>query len=135
MSIQPGSLMLLKVFNNNTYETIGGLKTTRMILNNQIIDATHKMSGNWRELLSGSIRSISITGGGIFTDSQSERKIRNLSFSGTKEKFQMCFGSGEVFEGYFIITSYERNGNYDDEETYTITLESASIIEMKETHE
>ncbi|MBN9542322.1 MAG: phage major tail protein, TP901-1 family [Alphaproteobacteria bacterium] len=131
MSIQPGSLMLLKVLNGDSFDTIGGLKTTRMVLNNQTIDITNKLSGNWRELLSGAVRSISITGGGIFTDSSSELKIRNLSFSGAKEKFQMCFGSGEIFEGYFIISSYERTGNYDDEETYTITLESASNVEIK----
>lgn len=132
MTIQLGSLMLIKIWHEEKgYMTIGGLKSTRMVLNNKTIDVTTKLSENWRELISGSIRSMSLSGGGIFTGSESENIIRNLSFSGEKQMYQICFGSGEIFEGAFIISSYERTGNYDDEETYNITLESASKIELK----
>ncbi|MBN8828635.1 MAG: phage major tail protein, TP901-1 family [Sphingobacteriia bacterium] len=132
MNAYAGALMLLKIKDNsNKFITIGGMRTTRMVLNNQIIDSTHKLSGNWRELLSGGIKSISISGSGIFTNSESEEIIRKISFNSENAIFQLCFGNGDILSGSFIITSYERSGNYQDEESYNLTIESSGKIDWQ----
>lgn len=133
MSAQLGSLVLLKILNqDNIYETVGGMRTTSFSLNNRPIDATNKDSGNWRELLDGgSVNSITISGSGIFTSSRSEELVRNYAFIGKISPFELCFGNGNKLSGNFQITNYERTGNYAEEETYSITLESSSAVTYK----
>jgi TP901-1 family phage major tail protein len=125
-----GSLVLLKVQQGNKYEVVGGMRTTHFLLNNQIVDATHKESGKWRYLMSNvGVSSLSITGSGVFTDKGSERCVRNLAFDNRKAKFLLAFGNGDKMYGEFIVSTYERSGNVSEEETYNITLESAGKIE------
>jgi TP901-1 family phage major tail protein len=132
MTAQKGSLMLLKIADEDNlghFNVIGGMRTNRMVFNNEMIDTTNKMSGGWRELLNQSgARSISISGAGIFTDSSSEQKIREYSFANMIKKYQLCFGNGDILQGKFQISSYERSGGYNEEETYNITLESSGEI-------
>jgi TP901-1 family phage major tail protein len=124
-----GNLVLLKVKQYKTYEVVGGMRTTRFLLNNQIIDATHKESGKWRELLSEvGVTSVSITGSGIFTNKTSESIVRNIAFKNQKSKFLLTFGNGDQIRGEFIVSTYERAGNVSEEETYNISLESAGEV-------
>jgi len=127
-----GSLVLLKIKaeENVDYEVVGGMRTTRFLLNNQIIDVTNKESGKWRQLLDNAgTSSISITGSGIFTDKDSEKLLRALAFNNQKASFMLTFGNGDKMVGDFIISTYERTGNVSEEETYNISLESASKVE------
>jgi len=132
MPAQKGSLMLLKVGNAGspeTFTTVGGMRVTKFILNSQIVDSSNKDSGAWRQLLADAgTRFISISGNGIFTDSASEETVRQISFSNQQRNFQITFGNGDSLSGAFIISSYERSGEYNGEENYAMTLESAGVI-------
>lgn len=132
MTAQKGSLLLLKVGDGGGIEvftTVGGLRATRFSLNSQLVDSTNKDSGAWRELLSeGGIKSISITGAGIFMDSSAEETVRGLAFSSGQRNYRVTFGNGDYLQGAFLITSYERSGDYDGEETFSITLESSGQV-------
>lgn len=132
MSAQKGSLVLIKVGSGGepeVFTTIGGLRTSRMLLNNQSIDTSNRDSGIWRQLLSNAgIRSISIGGTGIFTDATSEETLRGYAFAGTVNNYQFIFANGDYISGAFQVTNYERSGNYDGEEIYAITIESAGNI-------
>jgi TP901-1 family phage major tail protein len=135
MTAYKGALVLLKVADSSglveSYTTIGGMRTTRFVLNNQVIDATNKSSGKWRELLpEAGISSITIAGTGIFTNAKSEEKIRRYAFENLIRNYTLCFGNGDKLIGPFQITSYERIGNYNEEESYAITLESAGDIKF-----
>lgn len=124
-----GNLVLLKVKQGKEYNVVGGMRTTRFLLNNQIIDATHKESGKWRYLLDNvGVSSLSITGSGVFTDKDSEKAVRKLAFDNLKSKFLLAFGNGDKLEGEFVVSTYERVGNVSEEETYNLTLESAGKI-------
>jgi len=124
-----GNLVLLKIKDKNGYQVVGGMRTTRFLLNNQLIDVTNKDSGRWRHLLSGAgTSSMSVTGSGVFTDSQSEKLIRKLAFDHEKQEFMLVFGNGDKLEGSFIVSTYERAGNVSEEEIYNISLESAGKI-------
>ena len=132
MVAQKGALVLIKVGNGGgpeTFATVGGLRTTRLVLNNQLVDTTNKDSGGWRSLLAGAgIRSITLSGSGIFTDSASEETVRGYAFTNSINNYEFYFGGNDKISGAFQITSYERAGNHDGEETYAITFESAGAI-------
>lgn len=131
MSAQSGSLMLLKVYNieKNTFDIVGGMRTTKFLLNNQLIDITTKESGKWRELLSGAGSSyVSISGSGIFTDKKSEAIVREAAFENRTLSFQISFGNGDMLSGKFMINVYERIGNMLEEEVYNLGLESSNEI-------
>lgn len=132
MAAHSGSLMLLKVAKREAskdYYVVGGMRTTKFVLNNRLIDITNKESGKWRELLSDAgISSINIAGAGVFTDKASEHKIREIAFANKAAGFQMTFGNGDTLEGSFVINHYERSGNIGEEEEYNISLESSGNV-------
>jgi TP901-1 family phage major tail protein len=132
MGAYNGSLVLLKtkLQSSNNFVTIGGLRTTKFILNNHLVDVTNKESGKWRELLNnGGLSHISISGAGIFTDAESEQIIKDCAFLNKSTEYELHFGNGDKLTGVFHVASYERVGNYNDEESYAITLESSGKVE------
>lgn len=131
MAIQQGSLVLLKIKDEqiNKFITIGGLRTTRFSLNNHVVDATSKDSGSWRQILSeAGISNLTITAAGIFTDSNAERLIQLYAFDNIIQEYELHFGNGDKIIGCFLISNYERSGNYNEEELYNITLDSSGRI-------
>lgn len=131
MSAQSGSLMLLKVYNVATkkFEVVGGMRTTKFLLNNQLVDITTKESGQWRKLLSGVGNSyVSISGSGIFTNKNSEQIIRAAAFDNHDLSFEISFGNSDKLLGRFIINVYERIGNVSEEEIYNLGLESSDNV-------
>lgn len=133
MAAQKGSLVLLKVGNGATptelFTSIGGLRTTSFTHNNQSVDATNRESGAWRALLDGAgMRSISISGSGVFTDSAAEEAVRGFALSNSVRNYELTFGNGDKLTGPFQITAYQRAGSYSDAETYSLTLASAGQV-------
>ncbi|MBP9792032.1 MAG: hypothetical protein KBC27_02365 [Rickettsiales bacterium] len=123
--------MLLKVYNelSQEFEVVGGMRATKFLLNNQIVDVTTKESGKWRDLLSGAgISYIAISGSGIFTDKKSEQIIRVAAFENKLLDFQISFGNGDVLSGEFLVNVYERIGNMAEEELYNLGLESSGQV-------
>jgi TP901-1 family phage major tail protein len=131
MRAQKGSLVLLKLKQNDKFVAIGGMRTTKFILNNKLIDASNIESGTWRELLEGSgISFVTITGEGIFTNSESEQIFKTCAFNNEIKEYELIFGNGERLIGKFHISSYERSGNHGEEETYSLMLESTGPIKF-----
>jgi len=132
MTIQNGALVLIKVGNGagpEVFATIGGLHASAMKLDNQALDTTNVGSGTWKQLLgSAGIQSLSISGSGLFTDSASEELLRGYAFVSSVNNYQFIFANGDRVSGPFLVTSYERGGDYGAEETYMLTLESAGTI-------
>ncbi len=133
MTAQKGSLVLLKVGNGatptETFTTVGGLRANSFTHNNQAVDTTNKDSGAWRQLLDGAgTRSITISGSGVFTDVASEETVRGFAMGNQIKNYQMTFGNGDSMTGPFQITSYQRSGNYNGEETYALALASAGTV-------
>lgn len=132
MTAQSGSLLLLKVGNGGTPETfttIGGLRTNSLTHNNQTVDATHRASGAWREIMDGAgIRAVSLSGSGVFTDSAAEESVRGFAMNNQVKNYQITFGNGDALEGPFHIVSYQRAGTYNSEEIYFLTLLSAGPV-------
>ena len=132
-----GSSFLLKDNSTGTPATIGGLRSTSMTINGEAVDITSKdsnafiSSGNdkARDLLQGGgVRSMTISASGVFTDSSTENILRGFAFDGAIQNYDLVFSDGSKISGAFLVTSYERAGEFNGEETYSVTLESSNTI-------
>jgi TP901-1 family phage major tail protein len=132
MSAERGSAFLLKVGNGAApvvYQTVAGLRTTQLSVNGEMVAITSKDSGGWRELLSGAgVRSVSVSGAGIFTGSVAEVRIKGNALSGAIDDYRLTFESGETMTGRFLVTRLDYAGDYNGERSYTLSLESSGAV-------
>lgn len=132
MAAQKGKDLLLKIdaTGAGVFETVAGLRSNRISLNAESVDATNADSaGRWRELLGGAgARSASISGSGIFKDAASDVLIRQAFFDGVAVDAQIIVPDFGVLEGPFQITSLEYSGAHDGEATFEISLSSAGVL-------
>ena len=137
MAAGKGSSFLLKENSTGTPATVGGLRSTSMSINGEMVDITNKdsnafiSSGNdkARDLLQGGgVRSMTLSASGVFTDSSTENLVRGFAFDGAIQNYDLVFSDGSKIAGAFLITSYERAGEFNGEETYSLTLESSNTI-------
>lgn len=132
MAAQKGSLVLFKVGNGGepeVFTTIGGLRASNISLSQQPLEALTVESGKWRHLRSGTgIQSARISGTGIFTDSAAEEILRSYAFAGSIHHYQFFFANGDLVAGPFLITGYQRTGQIEGEELFSVALESAGAL-------
>ena len=132
MAAQKGILFLLKVGDGGgpeTFTTVGGLKTASFNINTASVDVTNMGSNGMRELLAGAgIQTMSLSGNGVFTDSAAEEIVRANAAANSIDNYQIVAGNGDTWQGAFLIKSYQRSGNFDGAEAFTISLESSGAI-------
>lgn len=132
MAVQNGKDLLLKVdqTNDGNFETVAGLRATRIAFNAETVDVTSlESAGGWRELLAGAgVKSASISGSGIFRDAATDERARQIFFDGEMPKFQVVIPSFGIVEGPFLITALEYAGSHNGEATYELTLASAGQL-------
>ena len=132
MGAQNGKDLLVKVDMNGTglFETIAGLRATRISFNAESVDVTTLESqGGWRELLSGAgVKSASISGSGVFKDAGTDERARQLFFDGETPAFQVIIPDFGIIEGAFQVTGIEYAGSHNGEATYEMSLASAGVL-------
>lgn len=132
MAVQRGRDLLVRIDIDGTgsFETLAGLRATRLAFNAQTVDATSIESvGGWRELLGGAgIRSADISGNGIFRDAASDARARQVFFDGETPAMQVVIPDFGIVEGPFQITAIEYAGHHDGEATYEMSFASAGAI-------
>lgn len=132
MAVQNGKDLLLKVdqTGDGQFETVAGLRATRIAFNAETVDVTSLESqGGWRELLSGAgVKSASLSGSGVFRDAATDERARQIFFDGELPRFQVVIPSFGIVEGPFMITALEYSGSHNGEATYEITLASAGRL-------
>ncbi|CAN5418605.1 phage major tail protein, TP901-1 family [soil metagenome] len=132
MAAESGRAFLLKVGNGGspvTYATVAGLRTTQLSINGEMVAITSKDSGGWRELLSGAgVRSVSVSGAGVFTGSAAEVRLKGNALAGVIDDYRLSFESGETLSGRFLVTRLDYAGDYNGERSYTIALESSGAV-------
>jgi TP901-1 family phage major tail protein len=132
MAIQNGKDLLIKLDQTGSgqFETVAGLRATRISLNAESVDVTSLSSpGGWRELLAGAgVKSASISGSGVFRDEQTDARARQVFFAAEMPAFQVIIPSFGTIQGPFQITSLEYAGTYDGEATYELSLTSAGQL-------
>ncbi|GER08229.1 tail protein [Iodidimonas muriae] len=134
MTAEKGRGFLVKLgdgANPEIFSTIGGMRSTSLNINSTPVDITHKDSGGWRSLLSGAgVRRLSVSGSGIFTNSAAETALRAQALAGSIANFQILFENGDLFSGPFQVTTLDYSGEHDGARTYTMSLESAGVIDL-----
>lgn len=134
MTAQTGKSLLLKIGNGDgppeTFTTVAGLRAKQIQLNAQTVDVTNAdTSGGWRELLAAAgVRSVSVSGNGIFADAASDEKVRGIFFDEALADWQILVPDFGTFSGAFQITALEYAGNYDGAVMFTLTLQSSGAI-------
>lgn len=132
MVAEKGSAFLLKVGNGENptvFATVAGLRTTQLSINGEAVAITSKDSGGWRELLSGAgVRSVSVSGAGVFTGSAAEQRLKGNALAGMIDDYELSFESGERMQGRFLVTRLDYAGDFNGERSYTLSLESSGPV-------
>ena len=111
------------------YTTVAGLRTTQLSINGEPVVITNKGSGAWRELLSGAgVRSVSVSGAGVFTGSAAETRIKSNALAGILDDYELSFESGEKMQGRFLVARLDYAGDFNGERSYTLALESSGAV-------
>ena len=132
MAVERGSAFLLKVGDGAAvpaFATVAGLRTTQLSVNGEAVVVTNKDSGGWRQLLSGAgIRSVSVSGAGVFTGSAAEARLRGNALAGVLDDYRLSFEGGETMTGRFLVTRLDYAGDFNGERSYTLSLESSGPV-------
>jgi TP901-1 family phage major tail protein len=132
MAAEKGSAFLLKVGDGGepvAFTTVAGLRTTQLSVNGEAVVITSKDSGGWRELLSGAgVRSVSVSGAGVFTGSAAEARVKSNALSGVLDDYRLAFESGATMTGKFLVTRLDYAGDFNGERSYTLSLESSGSV-------
>ena len=132
MAVQAGKDLLVKVdmTSDGQFESIAGLRATRVSFNAETVDVTSLDSqGGWRELLVGAgVRSANISGSGVFRDEDTDERARQLFFDGLTPDFQIVIPEFGVVQGPFQVSALEYAGTLNGEATYELSLQSAGAL-------
>ena len=132
MAVERGSAFLLKVGDGAAtpaFATVAGLRTTQLSINGETVVVTTKDSGGWRQLLSGAgVRSVSVSGAGVFTGSAAETRIKTNALAGVIDDYRLSFESGDSMTGKFLVTRLDYAGDFNGERSYTLSLESSGPV-------
>jgi len=128
MTAQNGRNMLIKIKEGQgAFVTAAGLRSKSIKFGAKTVDITHSESDEaWRELLpGGGVKSVEISGEGIFRDSASDALMRAAFFAQSAEVFQFIVPDFGIIEGPFLISALNYAGTYQGEASYEITMISA----------
>ncbi|RRH77317.1 phage major tail protein, TP901-1 family [Falsigemmobacter faecalis] len=132
MAVQNGKDLLLKVdlSDDGQFETVAGLRATRISFNAESVDVTSLASeGGWRELLGGAgMKSASVSGSGVFRDAATDERVRAIFFAGETPEYQVVIPDFGIIAGRFQITGLEYSGSHNGEATWQISLASAAAL-------
>lgn len=134
MGVESGAAFLLKMSNGGSpeeFDVVAGMRTTQLSIASETVVVTNKGSAGWRELLkTGGIRSVSMSGAGVFTGSDAEMRLKLRALGGGVDRFEVSFESGERLRGAFQVTRLDYAGDFNAERTYTLNLESSGAVEI-----
>ena len=132
MAAQNGKDLLIKVdlTGDGQFETIAGLRASRIGFNAETVDVTSlESAGGWRELLGGAgVKSAQISGSGIFKDAATDARARQIFFDGEVPRFQVIIPDFGVIEGPFMVTAIDYAGTHNGEATYELAMASAGAL-------
>lgn len=130
MPAAKGRDVLLKIDIAGTKTTVGGIRAGSINLNDSMVDVTDQGStGRFRELLAAAgVKSISLSGSGVFKDSTSENAVLTNWTNGTIPTWDVVVPLLGTFTGPFMITQIQYNGNHDGEVQFSISMESAGEV-------
>ncbi len=136
MAAQKGIDMLLKVSSDGTsggtMNTLGGVRSNDLTINDNPIDVTSAdNTGRFQSLITGGIRSVSLSGSAVFVDDTAAGDLVDHAINSSGATLAYCeivvpdFGT---FAGAFHVSSVTFAGTHDGEVAYDTSLASAGAI-------
>ena len=126
MSAQRGRDMLVKIEENGSFVTVAGLRTKSIRLNSRTVDVTDQSSNGWTELLpEAGIRSVSVTGSGVFRDAASDAVIRSAFCAQETLNAHLILPDFGTITSPVLVTGLTYGGTFQGEATFEVTLASA----------
>lgn len=129
MAAQKGREVYIKVSIASVFTTIGGMRAKSISLNDGAVDVTDSDSaGRFRELLAAAgVKSVSLSGSGVFKDSTGENALLTHWNAGTFPSCQFVVPGLGTFEGSFQVQLQYQSG-HDSELQFSASFESAGEI-------
>jgi TP901-1 family phage major tail protein len=128
-----GSEFLLKLESATTpgvFTTVGGMRSNDLDRKNASFDTTTKDGATWTTKIAGGQKSMTVSGAGVWKNQTTQKAALTVCESGAKHTWQIVDASGNEWEGDFIVTGYKVTGNHDGIQEFSLTLESAGVIEF-----
>lgn len=114
---------------NEYFLTLGGIRSKSLALNSEMVDITNHDSSEWRKILDGAgIRSVALSGSGVWKDDTMAHAARAAMMSNTLKNFRVYANTTDYFSGSFKITSIEIGGDYNAESNLSISMESSGEV-------
>ena len=93
------------------FTTIGGMRSTSISMNDEVVDITNKDSGRARAILAqAGVNSMTVSGSGVFTDSASETTLESKFDNSTLDNYQFLVPDFGTYTGSFMLTSLDGRG-------------------------
>lgn len=129
MSAKLGRDLLLRVDTGDGYTTVAGLRTKSVKFNSATVDVTDSGSGGWTELLpEAGLRTVSVTGSGVFRDAASDARLRAAFFAQTPLDAQMIMPGFGTITAPVLVTALSYGGTYRGEATFDLTLSASGEV-------
>ena len=129
MANQGGKLATLSVESSTptVYLAVGGLRAKSCRMNGAAIDVTDSDSTDlWTELLSGGgVKSMELSGSGVFEDDAAIERVRSLFIVGTIEDWRFTIPSWQQIDCPMHIASLEIDSPHDNAVAFSISLQSS----------
>lgn len=133
MAAQKGIDMLVYISDDGTsggtFNLIGGLRATSIQFGSTTINVTSaEHSDRWQRMLTGGIRSITITGSGVFNDDTAFGDMMDNHMTAATEALAYCrfiIPDFKQVEASFHISEISFEGDHDGEVTFNATFNSA----------
>ncbi len=129
MAISKGRNLLLKVGTGTSAELVAAMRSTKFSINGELVDATTKDSGGMRVLLGDAgVSKVTISANGLLSGNAQSVDFVNKTLNRSLNNYRLEFDNGDIIEGSFQITAFEASGDYNGEQTYSLTLESSGSM-------
>lgn len=128
MAKYKGSEFLFQLNIASTWTDLAFFRSNTLTINGETVDVTTKGDMPWRQLLAGAgLRSMSLSGEGVVVDDDAHIDLLEAaSLDGSHLTMRIVSEKGDYYSGTFEVTSFERTGEHNGSETFSISLESAS---------
>lgn len=114
------------------FTLLGGLRSKSLTFNSEGVEVTNHSSNEWKTMLDGNgIRSMSLSGSGVHNGDEATLGLaEDNAIANTLTRFRIvdADNSGRTYTAYFKIASFERAGEYNAEQTYSLSLESSGEV-------
>lgn len=127
MTDYKGRDFLLKVGTWAAGTTVADCKTHSLKIANTQVDITNKSSSGFVTYLENAgTKALSITFGGLVSNDAGFETFQGYANSNTINAMSVGgLGDGDSVDGSFCITSFQLDGNYNDAQAFTATIESS----------